>query len=111
MDGSLLSLLSVIAGLLLRFGLPVLVTLFLVWIFRRLDSRWQAEAEAIPGEAVPNRGCWKVHNCPEEKRAGCAAYQHQDKPCWQVHREISGRLPERCFGCEVFRTAPVPIIH
>ncbi len=37
--------LTLIAGLLLRFGIPIGITALLVYALRRLDQKWQREVE------------------------------------------------------------------
>ena len=41
----LMAILLVIAGLLLRLGIPIGVTAILVYALRRVDQKWQHEAE------------------------------------------------------------------
>jgi hypothetical protein len=100
---------------LLRFGLPILVTVLLFHFFKRLDERWQAEAREYSqrtgvGTFVPIVRCWLFNDCPEEKRARCIAYQDQSKPCWQHFRTAEGYLKEDCLGCDVFKGVPAPVI-
>ncbi len=38
-------------GLLLRLAIPITATVVVIYILRRLDKRWQAEAELQPIEA------------------------------------------------------------
>ena len=100
---------TVAIGLLLRFGTPVLLTVLLILGLSKLDKHWQAEAQkqlAVVG--ARNIGCWEINECAPDKRKGCQAYQQPDKPCWQVFRESSGILKERCLACKVFREAPLP---
>ncbi|HKZ70327.1 MAG TPA: hypothetical protein VJ020_09625 [Anaerolineales bacterium] len=102
---------TIALGLLLRFGIPLAVTGLLVWWLRRVDLQWQAKAEdayrAPLNAALAWPPCWEVRNCPPELREKCAAYLQSGLPCWQVMRKTTGRLPERCFDCLVFRNAPV----
>lgn len=111
---NVLEIASLIAGMLLRIGIPVAITAALVYIFSRLDARWRAEAEQSlePGETAPgltpNCGCWKIMGCTEESRAGCKAFASPDAPCWHVYRSREGLLQEKCLACRVFREAPVP---
>jgi hypothetical protein len=104
--------LAIVLGFVLRFVLPVAVTILVIWWFRRLDEGWKREAERVveienrprPG----NTGCWKINGCPPENRSKCRAFAHPELPCWQVLRAADGQLQELCLGCQVFRTAPVP---
>lgn len=101
---------ALILGILLRLALPILATVLIVFLLKRVDERWKRDADVGAQIVKPgNVGCWDVNNCPEENRAACKAYQNTDMPCWQVFRRDDGRLQERCIGCDVFRHAPVPI--
>jgi hypothetical protein len=102
---------SLIAGVVLRFGIPVGVTALAVWLLKLLDRRWQEEAQSedLIQVTVKNPGCWDVKNCSDEMKANCKAFQNQDVPCWQLFRDQDGMLRENCLGCDVFRRAPVPL--
>jgi len=100
---------TIVAGLLLRFGVPILVTAILIFGLMKLDKRWQVEAaKQLARVGIRNIGCWEINNCPEDNRANCKAYQQPELPCWQVFREASGVLREKCLGCKVFQEAPLP---
>jgi len=109
-----IDVLTIIAlGLLLRFGIPVFFTGLLLWLLKRLDERWQLDAEKtrlmqLAQTAASTPKCWETIQCAPELRVGCMAYQHPDVPCWQVKRQFSGHLPDRCLTCQVFRMAPMP---
>lgn len=103
------SVLNITLGLLLRIGIPVLVTLGIFYLLRRLDERWQAEARAIPVLAAGQKPCWEAKECSEEKKKACPAYAQSNIPCWQVFRTKTGVMKEACLGCDVFRQARVPV--
>jgi len=106
----------------LRLGVPITVTAVIVWGLRRLDARWQAEAEAqrtsravtaglvsssvTASPLAAARSCWEHHNCPPEKRQHCAGCALTDLPCWMARLRADGKLPARCYGCALFRTRP-----
>jgi hypothetical protein len=102
---------ALILGILLRLALPIVATVLIVFLLKRLDEHWKKDSDVREDQVVKpgNVGCWDINNCPEENRAACKAYQNPQTPCWQVFRMDNGRLQERCIGCEVFRHAPVPI--
>ncbi len=104
--------LVILSGLLLRLALPVAFTIGLISILRRLDARWQVEAQQIPARPIEKTRCWEIKNCSPEQRAACAAAQ-SDNPCWQERRLKNGYLAEECLDCEVFETAPIPphVVH
>jgi hypothetical protein len=93
-------------GLLLRLAIPIAATLLVIYILRRLDKRWQAEAALAP-VSVEKPECWKVNGCLPEKIKQCAAAQ-SPLPCWQHKRLPNGYLNENCLSCPVFIEAPVP---
>jgi hypothetical protein len=102
------SILTILAGLLLRFAIPILGTFILVYFLRKLDAHWQTEAELTPVH-VEKIECWKVKGCSEEQRKNCVA-NSSSLPCWQVHRRPNGYLQEQCISCEVFTNAPIPAL-
>jgi hypothetical protein len=107
----LTTVLAMILGVLLRVAIPIVATILLVIVLKWLDERWKQEAD-LEGTTVAqpgNIGCWDIKNCSAEQRAKCRAYANPDAPCWQVLREESGRLQERCIGCDVFKHAPTPL--
>lgn len=102
------AVLNLILGLLLRIGIPVLVTVGIFFLLRRLDERWQAEARALPVLNTNQKPCWEAKACSAEKQKACPAYAKSNVPCWQVFRAKDGVLKETCLGCDVFRQARVP---
>lgn len=106
---TLISSIYVIAGMLLRLAVPIVGTILLVLFLRRLDARWQAEAELQP---VPmgKPACWKTKGCKPEQIKTCPASKSR-LPCWQVHRQPNGYLTEKCLSCQVFIEAPVPTLN
>jgi len=106
---TLTHLFAVITGFALRLAIPIAITAIAIYFLRRLDTRWQAEAEEqllLPVVEKPK--CWEVNGCTPEMRATCVGYQ-SDQPCWQAFREENGYLKERCLGCDIFRKAPIPV--
>ena len=103
---------TVLLGLILRFALPIGITLLVIYWLRWLDARWQEEAEGLQAQAQAFAAkavrCWEVMNCPPEKRATCPAYQNGKHPCWQIFRNEEG-LQEKCLDCQAFRQAPAPV--
>ena len=105
---TLTSILTILAGLFLRFALPIVGTIILVYLLRKLDAHWQAEAELTPVN-IEKVECWKVKGCSEEQRKNCVGAA-TPLPCWQVHRQPNGYLQEKCISCEVFINAPIPAL-
>ncbi|NOR89432.1 MAG: hypothetical protein GQ524_04175 [Anaerolineales bacterium] len=107
-------ILTLIAGLLLRFGIPLGITALLVYALRRLDQKWQREVElAAQPELVQvslfdKIRCWATNECSQEISVTCPAFIESGRPCWQVHRDVSGEMQARCLECPVFQAAPVP---
>jgi hypothetical protein len=105
---------ALVVGILIRFGLPILVTALVVWGLRRLDARWQAEIEgrrirSMGGVVVQEIKCWEFQNCAEDQRSACVAYKNLSIPCWQHFRNGRGELREECLECEIFRITPITI--
>ena len=105
---TLMSVLYVVTGFLLRLAVPIAGTILLVILLRKLDARWQAEAEAVP-LPIDKPECWKVKGCAPEQIENCEAAT-SPLPCWQVYRLPNGYLNEDCLSCEVFIHAPVPTL-
>ncbi|MGE5463931.1 MAG: hypothetical protein ACM3PS_11290 [Syntrophothermus sp.] len=105
---TLTSLLYLLVGLLLRLAIPIAATLLVIFFLRKLDKRWQAEAELQP-VTVEKPECWKVKGCTPEQMKNCQAAS-SSLPCWQVNRQPNGYLNEKCLTCDVFVEAPVPTL-
>jgi hypothetical protein len=105
---TLSSVLYLSIGLLLRLAIPIAATLLVIYILRRLDKRWQAEAALQPVQ-IEKPECWKVNGCSQEQIKNCEAAQ-SPLPCWQVKRLPNGYLNEDCLSCPVFIEAPVPTL-
>jgi len=110
MSGNDLTLV-VVLGIVLRLGIPVVITIFLVFLMKKMDEHWQAEAESLPVYTpelkTGNLGCWEMKGCTEEMKSSCVAFAHPETPCWQVFLTDEGRLNEKCVGCGVFMQAPL----
>jgi hypothetical protein len=102
------SVLTILVGLFMRFAIPIIGTIILVYFLRKLDAHWEAEAELIP-LPVEKIECWKIKGCSEEQQKDCIA-SSSPLPCWQVYRRPNGYLQEKCISCEVFTNAPIPAL-
>lgn len=104
------AILTLILGLVIRLGLPLLVTALIVVGLRRLDIRWQKEAEKERQLLIRDEEpCWKEQGLSVEEIKARAA--ESGKPCWQIHRLSNGYLREACLDCDVFINAPVPVLE
>ncbi|MBE7470332.1 MAG: hypothetical protein DPW09_12910 [Anaerolineae bacterium] len=99
----------------LRLAVPLAVVLLVGYWLRRLDERWQAEAQTQQAEyqAQPepvkspllrqlDQPCWVVKGCDEATRARCVAWRQPHRTCWLARRSPEGYLPEPCYDCPVF---------
>ena len=102
------AMLGILVGLGLRIVLPLAITGLLVYFLRRLDARWQKEASNQMQPIVEKPECWKIKDCPEEKRKVCLGAQSPE-PCWQAFRAEDGCLKGECLTCKIFRQAPIPL--
>ena len=100
--------LYLLVGLLLRLAIPIAATLLVIFILRKLDKRWQAEAELQP-ITIEKSECWKIKGCTPEEIKNCQAAK-SPLPCWQVKRQPNGYLSEQCLNCPVFIEAPIPTL-
>lgn len=105
---TLISFLYIVAGLLLRLAVPILGTILLVFFLRKLDKRWQVEAELHP-QVMEKPECWKTQGCSSQQIENCEAHK-SELPCWQVYRLPNGYLHEECLSCQVFTEAPIPTL-
>lgn len=103
------AILTLILGLVVRLGIPLLATMLIVYGLRKLDMRWQKEAETERNLLIRDEEpCWKEQGLTlEEIKARAEA---SGKPCWQIHRLSNGYLREACLDCEVFINAPAPAL-
>jgi hypothetical protein len=102
-------LLAVLTGFALRLAIPIAITAVAIYFLRRMDTRWQAEAEnQLLQLAVEKSKCWEAKGCTPEMQAKCAGFQ-SELPCWQTFRKDNGYLQEKCLGCDVFQQAPIPV--
>ena len=106
----------VIGMFLLRLAVPLAVTFLVAYLLRRLDARWEAEAQARPEAirqleaAAPQKPCWEEKGCSQEQRARCPACRLTDIPCWLARLRADNRLPDECPNCPRYRgLAPVPV--
>jgi hypothetical protein len=106
--------LAFVVGIVIRFAIPIGLTVVAVWFFRKLDQRWKAEAEELTRLQVAmatakRTPCWEQKQCSPEKLASCPVYAQKELPCWQVMRDKNGNLKPGCLDCGVFRNAPLPV--
>lgn len=119
---AIVDVLVILGGFFLRIGVPILFTLGLAVFLRRLDQRWQADAEreyildlltqAEAAGTMPSpQACWDLKGCSQEAREKCPAYLSPETPCWEIQR-VEGKIADNCLGCEVLKHAlPVPVMH
>ena len=102
------SIMVMLTGLFVRLVVPLVITALVVYALRRLDARWQAEAEKERKNLVKDEmPCWKEQGLSTDEIKFHAAKDNQ--PCWQTHRLSNGYLREACLDCEVFLYAPIPV--
>ena len=106
MENSLIEIIAVLVGILLRLGIPIALTLLLAMFLKWLDKRWQAEAEmerievaVLAQSSGKQRPCWEIHNCPQNLRKNCKAYANPATPCWELFR-VNGHLKPACRTCK-----------
>jgi hypothetical protein len=110
---------AIILGMfVLRLGVPLVITLAIGYWLRRLDAKWQAEAQAqrdailarqeatIEPEVellkVIKGSCWAIKGCLETVYPHCPAYHHPEIPCWLARFRTEGIIPTKCYCCPLF---------
>lgn len=103
------TLFVLITGIFLRLIVPLVITALIVFALRRLDIRWQTEAEkehqVLAKDGTP---CWKEQGLSMEEIK--LRVEEGAQPCWQAHRLSNGYLQEACLDCDVFLNAPIPTL-
>lgn len=116
MEG-LLDILAIIGLFMLRLAVPAGLTVGVGYLLRRMDARWETEAqgrpEVVQGQvaAKPQRPCWEEKGCTEAKKLKCAASRVTDIPCWLARLRAENKLPSACTDCYRYKgkLAPVPV--
>ena len=68
------NVLIIVAGLLVRLAIPIIVTAALIFLLKKLDARWQDEAQiAAPVANIQKPECWKIKGCSPEQIKNCIA--------------------------------------
>lgn len=114
----LLQTVIILGMFVLRLGVPLAITLAVGYWLRRLDAKWQAEAQAqreaelsqqqapldaeIKRPEVTKEPCWVIKACPEAVYQQCPAYSQPHLPCWLARFRAGGMLPARCYRCTLF---------
>jgi hypothetical protein len=105
-----------IALFVLRLGVPVAFTLAVCFLLRRLDRKWEEEAQLgavsaeaagdgeAPSDTATSLPCWLIKGCGPERYENCAAYHNRALPCWLARLRAEGRIPQPCSSCSLFRT-------
>src|SRR5574341_1192549 len=106
---AIISFLAILAGIFLRLVIPIVGTAMLIHFLRKLDARWQAEAQLQP-VPVQKLECWKIKGCSAKQQKNCIA-RTSTLPCWQVFRLPNGYLREECISCKVFIDTPIPALR
>lgn len=105
--------------LLLRVGIPLLITIGVFKLIQRWQGHQQEDilqqiraerakvAQPVARREVPNTvvrrlRCWDVMRCPPPKRDNCPAYHHSYVPCWLAIRLSEGQLREECYACRFY---------
>ena len=100
--------LEVLGLLVLRLGVPLVITLLISSWLMKLDQKWHdaeiaRQTRVLPTHDAPH--CWEVMGCDPTKRDSCPAYRMRPLPCWLARQRLSGRVQEQCLNCLVFQTA------
>lgn len=104
----------------LRIGFPLALVILLAWWLRRLDARWQAEAQRsslaildaeltpVPVDLGDEKPCWERRNCSSDRRDACPAYHNVAMMCWCAREAGEGALPAACVTCGLYMRVIAP---
>jgi len=81
---------AVVGLFILRLGVPLAITFGVAYLLRRLDRKWEAEAQQ------------QAAGRQEAIVANCAYADRTDIPCWVARRQQEGQLATECYGCARF---------
>ncbi len=98
--------------LVLRVGVPILITLMIgAWLKHFLEEREaKDQPEPTPSRLETEPHCWEVKQCPETEQARCVARQRPDLPCWLALQVNGAGLKSSCYACPLYtQHAPAPI--
>ncbi len=88
--------------LILRVGVPILITLMIgAWLRKLLEER-EAREQKRPDALAAGQHCWEIKQCPEAEQARCAAKQHPDLPCWLALQLNGAGLKPGCYACPIY---------
>lgn len=93
-----------LAGLFLRFGVPLGFTIILAWLLRNMDLHWLEKADEEKGQVNSTKeqlpeGCWIIHNLSKDDLTGMELHD----TCWKVRMRFEGVLPDQCLECQYFK--------
>jgi hypothetical protein len=101
-----LEIATVVGLFLLRLGVPVTVTFLVAYLFKRLDQKWEQDAEhrmgTAPEQIAGRPPCWVEKDCGPVRRSECPACKLTDLPCWLARIRMQGELPKSCLDCDRF---------
>ena len=96
---------SIIGLFALRLGVPLAITGLVVYLFKKMDEKWEAESQSHPTiveisqAASVRKPCWEDKGCSPDNRAQCPACRLTDIPCWLARLRQEYRLPVECTNC------------
>lgn len=117
MPQELLNTIFVLAGFLVRIGVPIAITLALgYWLEKKLrpaeekdDVVIELQRRAAKSPKIIQLHCWDLHRCDAARRAACAAYEHPDLPCWLALQVEGAKVREECFTCALYKPQTIAV--
>lgn len=100
--------LMLIGGIIIRFGIPIVITFVLSAGLQKLDQKWRKEAKiaskkkqvtalmVVDIEVIP---CWIFNQCPETKFKNCVISNNPRQICWES-KYSKGKINAECIVCE-----------
>ena len=97
-------LIRTLTGFFVRFGFPIGLTTFLVWLLKRLDCQWLEESRTLHNrtDLRQSRLHWLSRSWIRPME-GCRFFEQWVDPCWEMRVAVEGDLPEACLRCVVYQ--------
>ncbi|MGB8648364.1 MAG: hypothetical protein WCF84_24220 [Anaerolineae bacterium] len=100
--------LVIVYMLVVRIGVPILITLMIgMWLRRLLEDKTE-QPQPAEQAASSGRHCWETSKTQEAQAAQAIAQARPDLPCWLALQVGGTGLKEACYSCPLY-TQHVPV--
>ncbi len=88
--------------LVLRIGVPILITLMIGAWLRRVLEKDQDQPQPAEQAAAEPKHCWETSKDPQAEEAKRIAQTRPDLPCWLALQVGGTGLKEMCYSCPLY---------